>query len=80
VSQSFLTRCVGYPTGVGCLNRPQGGARPSWRRPWFAGRHDYGSRLVQGDRYYLAEGASAFEDGTPNYLALPGVAFRSEYT
>jgi len=28
---------------------------------------------VQGDRYFLAEGASAFEDGTPDYLGIPAV-------
>jgi molybdenum cofactor sulfurtransferase len=28
---------------------------------------------VQGDRYFLAQGASAFEDGTPDYLSIPGV-------
>ena len=28
---------------------------------------------VQGDRHFLAQGASAFEDGTPNYLSIPGV-------
>jgi selenocysteine lyase/cysteine desulfurase len=28
---------------------------------------------VQGDRYYLAEGASAFEDGTLDYLNIPAV-------
>jgi selenocysteine lyase/cysteine desulfurase len=28
---------------------------------------------VQGDKHYLAEGASAFEDGTLDYLALPAI-------
>ena len=28
---------------------------------------------MQGDGYYLAEGAAAFEDGTVNYLSLPAV-------
>ena len=28
---------------------------------------------VQGDKYYLAEGPSAFEDGTLDYLAIPAV-------
>ena len=28
---------------------------------------------VQGDRYYLHEGAEGFEDGTLNYLSLPAV-------
>ena len=30
---------------------------------------------MQGDKYYLAEGEAAFEDGTPDYLALPAVEF-----
>ena len=34
---------------------------------------------VQGDKFYLAEGESAFEDGTPNYLALPAIGFGLQY-
>ena len=42
------------------------------QRPWFAGG-TITVASVQGDKFYLAEGESAFEDGTPNYLALPAV-------
>ena len=42
------------------------------RRPWFAGG-TITVASVQGDRYYLAEGEAAFEDGTLDYLALPAV-------
>ena len=76
VSQSFY-KMFGYPTGVGCLIARKG-ALAKLRRPWFAGG-TITVASVQGDRYYLAEGASAFEDGTPNYLALPAVAFGLEY-
>jgi len=76
VSQSFY-KMFGYPTGVGCLIARKE-ALAKLRRPWFAGG-TITVASVQGDRYYLAEGASAFEDGTPNYLALPGVAFGLEY-
>ena len=76
VSQSFY-KMFGYPTGVGCLvARKQ--ALAKLRRPWFAGG-TITVASVQGDKFYLAEGASAFEDGTPNYLALPAVDFGLEY-
>jgi molybdenum cofactor sulfurtransferase len=76
VSQSFY-KMFGYPTGVGCLiaKRP---ALAKLRRPWFAGG-TISVASVQGDKFYFAEGASAFEDGTPNYLALPAIEFGLEY-
>ena len=61
----------GYPTGVGCLLATRG-ALSKLRRPWFSGG-TITVASVQGDRYFLAEGASAFEDGTPDYLAIPAV-------
>jgi selenocysteine lyase/cysteine desulfurase len=70
VSMSFY-KVFGYPTGVGCLlARKQ--ALSKLRRPWFAGG-TITVASVQGDRYYLHEGAEAFEDGTINYLMLPAV-------
>ena len=64
-------KMFGYPTGVGCLlARRRALAR--LRRPWFAGG-TITVASVQGDRYYLAEGEAAFEDGTLNYLSLPAV-------
>src|SRR5688500_1705324 len=76
VSQSFY-KMFGYPTGVGCLiaRRP---ALAKLHRPWFAGG-TITVASVQGDKFYLAEGASAFEDGTPNYLALPAIEFGLQY-
>lgn len=72
VSQSFY-KIFGYPTGVGCLLARKA-ALAKLRRPWFAGG-TITVASVQGDRFYLAEGESGFEDGTPNYLALPAIAF-----
>jgi selenocysteine lyase/cysteine desulfurase len=76
VSQSFY-KMFGYPTGVGCLIARRE-ALGKLQRPWFAGG-TITVASVQGDRFYLAEGASAFEDGTPNYLALPAVEFGLQY-
>jgi selenocysteine lyase/cysteine desulfurase len=70
VSLSFY-KLFGYPTGVGCLLARRA-ALARLRRPWFAGG-TITIASVRGDRYYLHEGAEAFEDGTPNYLALPAV-------
>jgi selenocysteine lyase/cysteine desulfurase len=41
-------------------------------RPWFAGG-TITVASVQGDKYYLAEGHAAFEDGTLDYLNIPAV-------
>jgi selenocysteine lyase/cysteine desulfurase len=76
VSQSFY-KMFGYPTGVGCLIARKA-ALAKLRRPWFAGG-TITVASVQGDRFYLAEGASAFEDGTPDYLSLPAVEFGLQY-
>ena len=64
-------KLFGYPTGAGCLlaRKP---AVAKLHRPWFAGG-TITVASVQGDHYYLHEGPEAFEDGTPNYLALPAV-------
>ena len=70
VSISFY-KMFGYPTGVGCLLATRR-ALSKLRRPWFSGG-TITVASVQGDRYFLAEGASAFEDGTPDYLAIPAV-------
>lgn len=64
-------KMFGYPTGVGCLlARREALAR--LRRPWFSGGTIWAAS-VQGDGYYLADDAAAFEDGTINYLMLPAV-------
>jgi selenocysteine lyase/cysteine desulfurase len=70
VSMSFY-KMFGYPTGVGCLLARRE-ALGKLRRPWFAGG-TIEVASVQGDRYFLHDGAEAFEDGTLNYLALPAV-------
>jgi len=70
VTLSFY-KIFGYPTGVGCLLARKE-ALAKLRRPWFAGG-TITVASVQGDKYYLAEGAAAFEDGTPDFLALPAV-------
>lgn len=64
-------KMFGYPTGVGCLLARRE-ALAKLRRPWYAGGTITISS-VQGDGYYLAEGAEGFEDGTVNYLMLPAV-------
>ena len=48
------------------------GALAKLRRPWFAGG-TITVASVQGDKHYLAEGESGFEDGTLDFLALPAV-------
>ena len=64
-------KMFGYPTGVGCLLARRE-ALAKLRRPWFAGG-TITVASVQGDKYYLAEGEAAFEDGTLNYLNIPAI-------
>jgi selenocysteine lyase/cysteine desulfurase len=70
VVQSFY-KIFGYPTGVGCLIARKR-ALAKLHRPWFAGG-TITVASVQGDKYYLADGESAFEDGTLDFLALPAI-------
>ena len=64
-------KIFGYPTGLGALiARRQ--ALAKLHRPWFAGG-TITVASVQGDKYYLAEGAAAFEDGTVDYLNIPAI-------
>jgi molybdenum cofactor sulfurtransferase len=75
VSISFY-KMFGYPTGAGALiARTEALAR--LRRPWFAGGTITFSSVAaaadEGDGYYLTPGVAGFEDGTVNYLSLPGV-------
>lgn len=76
VAQSFY-KMFGYPSGVGCLiaRRP---ALARLHRPWFAGG-TITVASVQGDRFYQAAGESGFEEGTPNYQAIPAVSYGLEY-
>jgi molybdenum cofactor sulfurtransferase len=64
-------KMFGYPTGIGCLLARREALR-KLHRPWFSGG-TITVASVQGDRYFLAEGSSAFEDGTLDYLSIPGV-------
>jgi molybdenum cofactor sulfurtransferase len=64
-------KMFGYPTGVGALiARYEALAR--LRRPWFAGG-TINVASVQADRFVPAAGAAAFEDGTPDFAAIPAV-------
>lgn len=71
VTLSFY-KMFGYPTGIGCLLARRS-VLPKLHRPWFSGG-TITVASVQGDRYFLAEGAAAFEDGTVDFLNIPGVA------
>jgi molybdenum cofactor sulfurtransferase len=64
-------KMFGYPTGIGALIARRD-KLPKLRRPWFAGG-TITVASVQGDKYYLAEGHAAFEDGTVDYLNIPAV-------
>jgi molybdenum cofactor sulfurtransferase len=70
VTLSFY-KIFGYPTGVGCLLARRE-ALKKLHRPWFAGG-TITIASVQGDGYYLADGEAGFEDGTIDYLNIPGV-------
>jgi molybdenum cofactor sulfurtransferase len=64
-------KMFGYPTGVGCLIARRD-ALTILRRPWFSGG-TITVASVQGDKYYMADGESGFEDGTLNFLSIPAV-------
>jgi len=64
-------KMFGYPTGIGALIARRA-ALTKLRRPWFAGG-TITVASVQGDRFFLADGAAAFEDGTLDYLNIPAV-------
>jgi selenocysteine lyase/cysteine desulfurase len=70
-------KIFGYPTGVGALIARRS-ALAKLRRPWFAGG-TITVASVQGDRFYLAEGHAAFEDGTLDYLNIPAVRIGLEH-
>jgi molybdenum cofactor sulfurtransferase len=64
-------KMFGYPTGIGALIARRS-ALAKLHRPWFAGG-TITVASVQADRYYLADGHQAFEDGTIDYLNIPAV-------
>jgi selenocysteine lyase/cysteine desulfurase len=71
VALSFY-KMFGYPTGVGALIARHA-ALAKLNRPWFAGG-TINVASVQADRFILASGAAAFEDGTPDFANIPAVA------
>jgi len=64
-------KMFGYPTGLGALIARRE-ALAKLHRPWFAGG-TITVASVQGDKYYMADGARAFEDGTIDYLNIPAI-------
>ena len=75
VALSFY-KMFGYPTGVGALIARKAALR-KLQRPWFAGGtiafSSVNAAHDDGEGYYLLPGSAGFEDGTVNYLSLPGV-------
>lgn len=70
VSLSFY-KMFGFPTGVGALVARQEALR-RLRRPWFAGGAVRFASAQTG-LHLLKDSVEAFEDGTPNFLAMHGV-------
>jgi len=70
VALSFY-KMFGYPTGVGALIARKE-ALERLHRPWFAGG-TINVASVQADRFVLASGAAAFEDGTSDFANIPAV-------
>ncbi len=64
-------KMFGYPTGLGALIARKT-ALAKLHRPWFAGG-TITVASVQGDKFYMADGSSAFEDGTIDYLNIPAI-------
>lgn len=64
-------KMFGYPTGLGALIAKKS-ALAKLHRPWFAGG-TITVASVQGDKFYMADGSSAFEDGTIDYLNIPAI-------
>jgi selenocysteine lyase/cysteine desulfurase len=64
-------KMFGYPTGIGALLARKEALR-KLHRPWFAGG-TITVASVQGDKFYLADGPAAFEDGTLDYLNIPAI-------
>lgn len=70
-------KIFGYPTGLGCLLARKE-SLALLHRPWFAGG-TITVASVQGDKYYLAPGEAAFEEGTLNYLGIPAIEIGLKY-
>ena len=70
VTMSFY-KMFGYPTGIGAL-LIRNSTYERLHRPWFAGG-TVNFASVQARAHVLSAGEAAFEDGTVNYLGIPGV-------
>jgi selenocysteine lyase/cysteine desulfurase len=70
-------KIFGYPTGIGCLLARKETAK-KLVRPWYAGGTITFSTVATQD-HYLTPGPASFEDGTVNYLSIPGVGIGLEY-
>ncbi len=70
VALSFY-KIFGYPTGIGALIARRD-TMTKLRRPWFAGG-TITIATVTAQKHYLHDGSEGFEDGTIDYLSLPGV-------
>ena len=70
-------KLFGYPTGLGALI-VRSEAMSRLRRPWFSGG-SIGVASVVTPRHTLAAGETGFEDGTIDYLGLPGVEIGLRY-
>ncbi len=70
VALSFY-KIFGYPTGIGALIARRDKIA-ELRRPWFAGG-TITIATVNVQKHYLHDGSEGFEDGTIDYLNLPGV-------
>ncbi len=70
VAISFY-KMFGYPTGIGCLLMRRT-MFAKLKRPWFGGG-TVRIASVGVDGYHLAADATAYEDGTLNYLSAPAV-------
>ena len=70
-------KIFGYPTGIGCLLARKA-ALKKLVRPWYSGGTITFS-TVATQNHYLTPGHAAFEDGTVNYLSIPGVGIGLEY-
>ncbi len=64
-------KIFGYPTGVGALVVRRDAMALLRRRYFGGGTVQFVS--VQNQRARLHEGGAAFEDGTPNFLAMPAI-------
>ncbi len=71
VAISFY-KMFGYPTGVGAL-LVRRDALAMLDRAYFGGGSVQFVSVQNGDLFRTRHGAAAFEDGTPNFLAMPAV-------